>query len=71
MVTEEGWKSKFKIVLIVGYPKSIVMPCGMCRAAIIRYGIKNVSILCSNKSLTKIEKFTISELYPRPYIEKK
>lgn len=67
MVTEEGIKSKFKIILIVGSPKSIIMPCGKCREAISRYGLKKATVLCANLSLSKIEKFTISELYPLPY----
>jgi len=67
LVTEEGTKSKFKIILIVGSPKEIIMPCGMCREAINRYGTKNATILCANLSLSKIKKFTISELYPHPY----
>jgi len=56
--------------LIVGSPKEIIMPCGRCRVAIKRHGIDNVSVLCSNKSLTKIEKYTIDELYPYPCDEK-
>lgn len=67
MVTEEGTNAKFKIILIVSSSKEIVMPCGMCREAINRYGIKNATVLCSNLSLSKIEKFSISELYPCPY----
>jgi cytidine deaminase len=66
MITVEGMKSKFKIILIIGSPKEIIMPCGRCRVAIKRYGAKNATILCSNKSLTKIEKYTISEIYPMP-----
>ena len=67
MVAEEGIYSKFKIILVIGSPKEIIMPCGMCREAISRYGTKNAAVLCANSSLTKIEKFTISELYPHPY----
>jgi cytidine deaminase len=67
MVTEEGTKAKLKIVLIIGGPEEIVMPCGMCRVAIERYSVKNATVLCANLSLSKIEKFTISELYPYPY----
>jgi cytidine deaminase len=70
MVTEEGIKSKFRIILIVGSSKEIIMPCGMCREAINRYGTKNVTILCTNLSLSEIEKFTLPELYPHPYNEK-
>ena len=70
LITEEGKKSKFKIILVVGAPREIIMPCGRCRIAIKRYGIKNVAILCSNKSLTKIEKYKLSEIYPHPCAEK-
>lgn len=70
MVTEEGKSAKFTIILIIGSPKETIMPCGRCRVAIKRYGTSNVTILCSTKSLTKIEKYTISELYPIPCDEK-
>jgi len=67
MATEEGINAKFKIILIVGSSKEIIMPCGMRREAINRYGTKNATVLCANLSLSKIWKFTISELYPDPY----
>jgi len=67
MVTEEGVNAKFKIILIVGSPREIIMPCGMCREAINRYGVKNVSVLCTDLSLSKVKKFIISEIYPHPY----
>jgi len=67
MVTEEGINSKFKIILIVGSPNDVIMPCGMCREAINRYGVGDAAVLCGNLFLTKIKKFTISELYPYPY----
>ena len=67
MITEEGKEAKVKIILVVGSPDEIIMPCGICREAIRRYGVKDVTILCSNLSLSKIEKFTIQELYPHPY----
>jgi len=67
MVTEEGISSKFRIILIVGSPKEIIVPCGLCREAISRYGTKKATVLCANLSLSKIKKFTISELYPHPY----
>jgi cytidine deaminase len=70
MITEEGKRARFKTILIIGSPKETIMPCGRCRVAIKRYGTTNVTILCSTKSLTKIEKYTISELYPIPCDEK-
>jgi len=33
MITEEGKYSRVKIILIVGSPKEIIMPCGTCREA--------------------------------------
>jgi len=69
MLTEETPESKFKLILIISHSGRRTIPCGMCRAAIFRYGVKNVTILCSDKSLKKIERFTISGLYPNPYIE--
>jgi cytidine deaminase len=70
MITEEGKRARFKTILITGSPKKTIMPCGRCRVAIKRYGTSNVTILCTTKSLTKIEKHTISELYPNPCDEK-
>jgi len=67
MVTNEGENSRFKIILIVGSSQDIIMPCGICREAIKRYGVPDVVVLCANLSLTKIEKFRISDLYPYPY----
>lgn len=70
MITEEGERARFKIILIIGSPKETIMPCGRCRVAIKRYETSNVTILCSTKSLTRIEKYTISQLYPIPCDEK-
>jgi cytidine deaminase len=70
MVTEEGKKAKFTMILIIGSPKETIMPCGRCKVTIKRYGTSNVTVLCSTKSLTKTEKYTISELYPIPCDEK-
>jgi len=70
MLTEEGKNSRFKIILVVGSPNKVIMPCGICREVIKRYGVENATILCSNQSFTKMDKFKISELYPHPYMEK-
>ncbi len=70
MLTEEGEDARFKMILIVGSENEIIMPCGRCRVAIKRYGTKDVSILCADKSLRKIEKFSIDELYPHPCEDK-
>ncbi|MHA2434173.1 MAG: cytidine deaminase family protein [Candidatus Thorarchaeota archaeon] len=69
MLTEEGKTAKFKLILIVGSPTETIMPCGICREAMRRYGVENVSVLCSNQEFTKIEKFRVSEIYPYPYEE--
>jgi len=53
MLTEEGEDARFKTILIVGSENEIIMPCGRCRVAIKRYGTKDVSILCADKSLKK------------------
>ena len=45
MITEEGKEAKLKIILVVGSPNDIIMPCGICREAIKRYGVKNASVL--------------------------
>jgi cytidine deaminase len=69
MLTDEGVDSKFKVLLVVGSPHEIIMPCGICREAIHRYGAENATVLCSNQSFTKLEKFISRELYPHPYTE--
>lgn len=66
MVSEEGINAKLSMLLVVGGPSEIIPPCGMCRVAIERYATKNPTILCSHLDLSKIEKFTIRELYPHP-----
>ncbi len=67
MLTEEGIYAKFSIILIVGSPVDIIMPCGMCRVAINFYGVRHVSVLCANQTMTLVKKFSIDELYPFPY----
>ena len=67
MLTEESVKALFRVLLVVGGPQEMIMPCGMCRVAIKRYGVEGASVLCSNLDLSEIRKFTISELYPYPY----
>ncbi len=70
MITSEGEKARFKVILIVGTSDEIIMPCGRCRVSIKKYGNSNATILCANKSLTEVEKYNISELYPEPCDEK-
>jgi cytidine deaminase len=67
MVTQEGVASRIKMILIVGGSEEICMPCGICRTWIYKFGTEETSILCGSLSLTKIERFSISELYPYPY----
>ena len=69
MCTEESEKSRIKVILIISGTDEISMPCGICRCVIYSYKTKKTSILCANLSLSKVKKFTISELYPYPYIE--
>jgi cytidine deaminase len=67
MVTQEGVSSRIEMILIVGGDESICMPCGICRTWIYKFGTEDTSILAGNQKLTKVEKFTISDLYPYPY----
>ena len=70
MLAEEGKKAKFRMILIVGSAKEIIMPCGRCLVAIKKYGVPKASIFCATKSFSKVEKFSILELYPNPCDEK-
>ncbi len=70
MIASEGKKAKFKIILVIGSEKEIIMLCGRCLVAIKRYGIPDASILCVTKSFSKIEKYLIPKLYPTPCDEK-
>lgn len=67
MVTQEGVSAKIKMIIIVGGGEDMCMPCGICRTWIHKFGTEKTSVLCSNLAMTKIGKFTISELYPIPY----
>jgi len=67
MVTHETIKSKLKMILIVGPPHKIVTPCGICREAIYRYSGEEAIVLCADLHLSKIRRFTLSQLYPQPY----
>ncbi|MFQ5883521.1 MAG: hypothetical protein ACE5IO_00305 [Thermoplasmata archaeon] len=67
MVSEEGVDARIRMILIVGGSDEVCLPCGMCRIAIYRYRSENTAILGSNLSLSKVERFTISELYPHPW----
>ncbi len=67
MVTAEGVDARIRMITIVGGGENICMPCGMCRVAIYRYSTENTAILPANLTLSEVEKFTITELYPYPY----
>jgi cytidine deaminase len=67
MLTEEGMYARIRAILVVGPSDEICMPCGMCRVAIHRYKTENTVVLCSNLDFSKIERYAISDLYPRPY----
>jgi cytidine deaminase len=66
MITEEGLNARLETILVVGAPDEIIMPCGICRKTIWRFGVEGATVICTNQSLTKIRKFIISELYPYP-----
>ncbi|UCD44911.1 MAG: hypothetical protein JSV27_12520 [Candidatus Bathyarchaeota archaeon] len=66
MITEEGLNARLETVLVVGAPDHIIMPCGICRKTIWRFGVEGATVICATQSLKKIKKFAISELYPHP-----
>lgn len=68
MVTEEGTSSRLKMILIVGSPEEPIVPCGMCRVAIHSYGVKEATVLCADQSVSRIERYSIGELYPHPFM---
>ncbi len=67
----QGYKS-FSMMAVIGKPENGVMedfisPCGVCRQVIFEFaslsGI-NTEIIMSNTTMTKIEIWTIDELFP-------
>jgi cytidine deaminase len=79
MLTKETYKSKIKIVVVFdAVPKKqkySSTPCGTCRHVIWENGTPNTTIICGQyikrkngwEFLPKMEKYTIKELYPKPY----
>ncbi len=79
MFVKETYKSKIKcVVLFDPVPKKqdyASTPCGTCRHVIWQYGKTNTTVLCGQYMLKnnkwhfipKMEKYTISQLYPKAY----
>jgi cytidine deaminase len=79
MFLKETYKSKIKCVVTFDpVPKRQEYgstPCGLCRHVIWEYGNPNTTIICGQyiqrengwKFVSEMEKYTIKELYPKPY----
>jgi len=79
MVLKETYKSKIKTVVIFDpvprEQEESSTPCGTCRLVIWEFGTPNTTIICGQyiqvkngwAFVPKMEKYTIKELYPRPY----
>lgn len=80
MQFEETDESKIEAVLVAGpvpdKDHKGTMPCGACRHAINEFGDKNTTVIATNfirreggewNIFPKIQKFSISELYPEAY----
>jgi cytidine deaminase len=78
MVLQKSYKEKIgSIVVADAVPREQPhgrFPCGTCRNLIYKFGLPETSVLLlqyirdgENYTFPKIEKFTISELYPYPY----
>jgi cytidine deaminase len=79
MFLKETYKSKIKIVVtfdpVPEEQEYSSTPCGACRHVIWEYGTPNTTIICGQyiqrkngwEFLPKMEKYTIKELYPKPY----
>ncbi len=79
MLTNETYQSKIRVVAIFDpVPKEqeyASTPCGLCRHIIWEYGTPSTTVICNQyiqqngkwNFLPKFEKYTIEELYPKPY----
>jgi cytidine deaminase len=83
MFTKETYSSKIAcIVTLAPVPEQqeySTTPCGVCRHVIWQYGSSKTTIICGQyiqrkngwEFLPKMEKYTIAELYPKPFKEVK
>ena len=82
MILNESYKAKVKHVVVADpvprVQKSSTTPCGTCGHVIWEMGTQNATVICiqyiqqqDSWIFPKIEKHTIKELYPHPYIPTK
>ncbi len=83
MLQAETEKAKIKSLLVADpVPKSsrnTIMPCGRCRHVINEFGTRSTTVLSSDyirhekkwDVFTVINKYKITELYPKPYVPTK
>lgn len=78
MVLREGYKGKIKCIVVLDpvpkVQKNCSTPCGTCRHVIWERGNLDTTVICiqyikqkKNWVFPKMEKYTISKLYPNPY----
>lgn len=80
MLLAETEKAKIVSILVAGpvpkKSKEAATPCGICRIMIHEFSTSKTSVLCSDfirkgkgwVVFPKIDKYSIKELYPHPYI---
>ena len=78
MVLQESYRSRIKSIVVADpVPSEQIhgrFPCGTCRNLIYKFGFPETTVFLlqyirsgENYTFPKIEKFTITELYPYPY----
>lgn len=80
MLLAETEKAKIVSILVAGpvpkKSKESATPCGICRIRIHEFSTSKTSVLCSDFIrkekgwfvFPKVDKYTITELYPHPYL---
>ena len=80
MVLAETYKATIKHIVVADpvpkLQKNCTTPCGTCRHVIWTHGTKNTTVICiqyiqrkNSWEFPKMEKHTIKELYPYPFIK--
>lgn len=57
---------EFDTIVVCGTSKSPVMPCGVCRQALLEFG--EIMVVCCNEDGSIIHKFKSSELLPSAFL---
>ena len=83
MVLNEAYSSKIASIVVFDpvpkVQKESTTPCGTCRVVILECGSPDTTVICGQyiqlkdswKFVPKMEKYTIKELYPKPYTKVK